>query len=140
MTDQLYQCLSKRITARIKQIDKVDEFDLTKIDRGILSIHASWSGQSIMYGKSILSLIDNSRSTDFEIHIIDIDTISPEKQIELFGSVCHGYFESFWIENGKIEFIYRDNNKGTELGKFMNYLNEKLNLYPNSSTNWQKHQ
>ena len=80
-----------------------------------------------MHGKSILNLIDNSKSKDFEIYIIDIDTISPEKQTELIGTVCHGYFESVWIENGKIEFNYRDNNRATELHKFKDYLNRKIN-------------
>ncbi len=127
MIDQLYKGISDETFSRINQIDKVDEFDLTQVERGILSIHALWSGQSIVHGKSILNLIDNSESKDFDINIIDIDTLSPEKQIELMGTVCHGYFESVWIENGKIEFNYRDNNRATELAKFKDYLNEKIN-------------
>jgi len=127
MTDQLYRDISDDTLSRINQIERIDEFDLTKVERGILSIHARWSGQSIMHGKSILNLIDNSQSKDFEINIIDIDVLDPEKQIELIGTLCHGYFESVWIENGKIEFNYRDNNRATEFASFKDYLNEKIN-------------
>lgn len=127
MTDQLYKEISQATVERINQIDKIDEFDLTQVHRGILSIHAHWSGHSILHGKSILKLIDNSETKDFEIKIIDIDLISPEKQIELMGTVCHGYFESVWIEKGKVEYNYRDNNQTSELAKFKDYLNEKLN-------------
>lgn len=127
MTDQLYEHLSKETFLRINQIDKVDEFDLTKIEKGIISIHANWSGQSIMHGKSILNLIDKSESKDFEINIIDLETITPEKQISLIGTVSQGYFESVWVENGKIEFNYRDNNRATELNKFKEYLSKKIN-------------
>lgn len=130
MTDQLYRNISPETLSRINQMEKVDDFNLTQVDRGILSIHAKWSIHSIMHGKSILNLIDNSISKDFEIIIIDIDTLSPGKQIELFGTICHGYYESVWIENGKIEFNYRDNNQVTELDKFKAYLNEKINNNP----------
>ena len=129
MTDQLYRDISDVTLSRINQIEKIDEFDLTKVERGILAIHARWRGQSIMHGKSILNLIDSSESNDFEINIIDIDALGPEKQIELIGTLCHGYFESVWIENGKIEFNYRDNSGATELATFKDYLNEKINKY-----------
>ena len=75
-----------------------------------------------------MDLIENSIDKDFEIIIVDnVDFISREKQIELIGSVCHGYFESIWIENGKVEFIYKDNNQATELPKFRDFLDKKLN-------------
>lgn len=127
MTDQLYRDLSDETLSKINQIDKLDEFELNQIERGILSIHARWSGQSIIHGKSILKLINSSEAKDFEINIIDIDLLSPQKQIELIGTVCRGYFESVWIEDGKIEFNYRDNNQSTELASFREYLNGKIN-------------
>ena len=70
MIDQLYKGISDETFSRINQIDKADEFDVTQVERGILSIHARWSGQSIVYGKSILNLIDNSESQDFDIKIL----------------------------------------------------------------------
>ncbi|MDY8134461.1 hypothetical protein [Aquimarina sp. 2201CG5-10] len=127
MIDQLFQDISEDIYLRINQIDNIDKFDLTKVEKGILSIHARWSEQSVIHGKSILRLINNSEIKDFEIIIIDIDRISSQKQIELIGTVSQGYFESVWIENGRIEFNYRDNKKSIELIKFKNYLNEKIN-------------
>ena len=127
MIDQLYKDLGAETIARIVEIDNVEEFDISSVKKGILSIHAKWSGQSIMHGKSILNLIDDSDEKDFEINIIDIDSISSEKQLELIGAKCHGYFESVWIENGKIDFNYRDNNRATELSKFKEYLSNKIN-------------
>lgn len=124
MNHQLFEDINN--INRIRKIDKIDEFDMTQVKKGILSIHAYWSKYSVMYGKSILNLIDNSKSNDFEIIIIDIDSISTKKQIEFIGNVCHGYFESVWIENGKIKFNYQDNNQMTELYKFKDYLKEKI--------------
>lgn len=126
ITDQLHRELSADTVLRINQIDEVEEFELIQIERGLLAIHASWSGYSAMYGKAILNLLDKAETKNFEIAIIDIDSISPEKQTELLGFVCHGYFESIWIENGKIERSYRDNNQATELPKFINFLSKKV--------------
>jgi len=127
MNNQLFKDISDDTLSRINQIKKIDEFDLTKVERGILSIHSPWSTQSIINGKSILNLIDDSASKDFEINIIDSDLLNSKKQIDLIDSVCHGYFESVWIENGKIEFTYCDNNRTTELVVFKEYLNNKIN-------------
>jgi|GEM_PF-1813448 len=127
MTDQLYSTISDKTLLRIKLIEKANEFNLEQVSRGIISIHARWSGQSIMFGRSILNLIDTCESTDFEINIIDIDTISPEKQIELMGHVCNGFFESVWVENGKIVLNSRNSKGIVELRKFKDNLSEKIN-------------
>lgn len=127
MKDQLFKNITEETLSRINIIEQLDDFDIMDVRKGMLSIYAKWSGPSTLNGNSILKLLNDSESKNFEIIIVDIDSARPEKQKEIIGTVCNGYFESVWIENGKIEFIYCDNNDSTELPKFKNFLIENLN-------------
>ncbi|BDD06501.1 hypothetical protein [Aureibacter tunicatorum] len=108
------------------RIQTEKEFDISKIEKGLISIHANWSGQSIINGKHILDTIQKSDFKNVEIHILDIDIMSLQDQIELIGDICHGYFESIWIERGEVDFVFKDNHSNTGLQDFVLYLKSKL--------------
>jgi len=126
MTNSIYAKLSTETLSRIRKIDNISEFQLNDIRKGIISFHANWSGQSILNGRSILGLINDSLPSDFEIIVINIDSISQEKQFDLLGFVSHGYFESAWVENGNIEFLYNVRRNENELKRFKLFLNSKV--------------
>ncbi len=129
MYQQLVQGLGTEMVSKIHFVAPIDDFDWTKIDRGMISCHASWSGYSLLFGKAILNSIEKYELEGFQIYLIDIDRFSTVQQIELFGNVCQGYFETVWIENGLIEFTYQDNNMATETMEFKNFLERGLGLH-----------
>ncbi|TSE05590.1 hypothetical protein [Aquimarina algiphila] len=138
MNKHFYKGIKEDTSSRIIYVTDPNKFDITKVNKGILSFHANWSGHSIIHGNSILKLIDRSEVKDFYIYVFDIDLILQEKQLELIAAKCHGYFESVWVENGKIEFNYRDTNRAQELAKFIEFLNEKLKITSSSEDKLKK--
>lgn len=103
----------------------INLLEVNKLCKAFISRHAPWSAYSIENKKVISELLREADSKDFAIYEFDIDSVSQEKQIELFGQPCQGYYESLWIESGKIEYVYLDNNLRTELEKFILYLKQK---------------
>jgi len=128
MYEELYQGVNKNTILRIQWLEQPNTFDLTNINKGLISVHARWSGYSWANGNFILKLLNKATAEGFNIYLIDIEKIDSDKQKELFGDISHGYFETVWIENGKIEYQYRDNNKNTELAKFKDFLQKKINF------------
>ena len=113
MNSQLYNKISKETKSKIRLIDAPDQFDVKKIKNGLIAIHAEWSVPSVMYGKKILNILDQSPRTDIEIVILNIDELSNDQQTNYLGFFSHGYFEGFWIEEGQI-VSKNEYGKGTD--------------------------
>lgn len=71
----------------------------------VLVVHATWSGPSIINCTKTFKALRESNFTG-EVYITDIDDITPQAQLKLFGRVCHGYAEALLIQNGKITATY----------------------------------
>jgi hypothetical protein len=128
MNEEILETLKSNIRSKVYKIKNIDECSFENIEKGILSVHAPWSGHSNIYGKSVLSFLNKFEEIKFKIYIIEIDNISLESQFYLFGSACHGYFESLWIEKGKTIFCYKDDNKASKHPDFLTFLGNQLEL------------
>ncbi len=102
MNDPLFNDISEKTKSKIRIVDGPNQFDLKEIKNGLIAIHAKWSGSSVMYGKIILKIVDESPRTDCDILILDIDKLNPDQQTNYLGFFSRGYFEGVWIENGEI--------------------------------------
>lgn len=127
MTEELFADIPDETFSKIVWIENLEEFDSSKIDIGLISIHSKWSGHSILNGKLILKCIENMKNPDFKIFLIDNETINNEESIETIGMIPHGYFESVWIEKGEIQFSFKGNPKSDELNNFLKKLEQKVN-------------
>lgn len=126
MLDSLHQDISKETFRKVQRLEKIHEVNIEQIQLGLLSVHASWSAYSILHGKKILNLIDQLKPKLLEVIVIDIDLLKKKEQIQYFGQQCQGYFESVWIENGKVIYKYMDNNISTEINSFLGFINDNL--------------
>ena len=79
--------------------------DFTKIEDGILTVYASWSGQAIINCTQTLQTL-YEENYNGQIIVIDTDCMTPDFQINMFGQVCNGNGEIFIIRNGKISKNY----------------------------------
>ena len=124
MTEELFVDIPDETLSKIVWIENVKEFDSSKIENGIISIHSKWSGHSILNGKLILKCIENIKNPDFKIFLIDNETINNEESLKTIGMISHGYFESVWIEKGKIKFGFKGNQNSDELNDFLNKIGQ----------------
>ena len=108
MTNPLLENLSPKTKSKISFVK--NNIDLEKITDGLVSIHSSWSGQSIKNGISILQLIDEFDVVDFNIYIIDNDSIQIESQKDKLGFKSNGYFESAFLLNGHVKTVFQNQN------------------------------
>jgi|TARA_B100000795_G_scaffold263581_1_gene242960 hypothetical protein len=122
MANQLLQNISSNTLSKIKFVKDLDQIKIDTITNGLISIHSSWSAQSIVNGKSILSTLDTLNLGEFSIQIIDNNLINPDTQFEKLGLKSHGYFESVWIKNGNISYYFKNGAVEKELLKFKEYL------------------
>jgi len=86
----------------LKIIPDITAFQLSKIDRGIVLIFASWSGHSIIALQRLTGSLSRRDLDLLEIIVIDIESMTGQDMTELFGRVFHGYGETLWIREGKV--------------------------------------
>jgi hypothetical protein len=95
-------------------IDNPDCLDFTKVEEGVLIVYASWSGRAIINSTQTIRTL-YEQNYNGQIIVVDINCMTADFQVKIFGQVCHGWGEIFTIHNGKIIKKY--------LGKdsFINY-------------------
>lgn len=106
-----------------KIIQNEEEFDLDKIEFGLVSGFVNWSGYTRQVGYEILTELIATNKKNIPLYIIDCDFVSPETQVKLFKTSHWGYFESCWAENGKILKQYKSKQ---ELKPFIEFVAERL--------------
>ena len=124
--EQLTEGINDDTLRRIIPVDIPKNFHISDIDCAIVSIHARWSGYSVMEGKMILKLLEESDNQKIPIYIIDIDHFPGEMQKEKLGFISHGYFESVFVENGEIIRDWPKQSITENQIRFREYLKKKL--------------
>jgi hypothetical protein len=81
---------------------EVEDFDVSKIVRGVVTIYAVWSGTSHMAWRHLTSILSRDGSLPFFSYVIDADDLTPEFADATFSMQPHGDGESFWVRDGKI--------------------------------------
>jgi hypothetical protein len=107
-TITIRQSLTSRLSelqGNITIIDNSNLLDFAHLEVGILAMYATWSGPAIINCTQTIRTLYEQNYTG-EILVIDMDCMTPEIQIKLFGQVCHGWGEIFIIRNGMISKKY----------------------------------
>ena len=86
-------------------IENSNLLDFAHLAVGILAVYATWSGPAIINCTQTIQTLYERNYTG-EILLIDMDCMTPEIQIKLFGQVCHDRGEIFIIRNGMISKKY----------------------------------
>lgn len=90
-----------------KFVQKSD-FNYSEIQMAMISNYASWSGYTFAISNTVIKRLSNLLSDKKLTHyILDCDFVTNEIQIELFNTASWGYFESCWVENGKVVSQYK---------------------------------
>jgi hypothetical protein len=87
---------------QIQVIHDITAFHLSEIARGIVLIFAAGSGHSVTALQRLTGLISRLDGEVLEIKVIDIESMTEQDMIRVFGRVFHGYGETLWIEAGKV--------------------------------------
>jgi hypothetical protein len=82
-------------------LDDSTLLNLKCINNGTLIVYPTWSGAGIAKSIQIIKSFYAEAYTG-TIIIIDIDCMTHDFQLSLFGKACHGWGECFTILNGKI--------------------------------------
>lgn len=75
---------------------------------GIVFIHATWSGYSVLGLQRFSNSIKEYK--DFPLYIYDIDSLEYSLFAEKYTIRSHGYAELYRLENGVAEFISKVEN------------------------------
>lgn len=90
-------------------IDNVERIDIKNIVEGVLIVHATWSGQSLM---NCIKTVQKLYGIEYngQIQIIDIESMTPGFQKSVLGELCQGWGEIFVIHQGQIseKFLGKD--------------------------------
>lgn len=86
-------------------IENPNDLNLEIVKNGILIVFASWSGTAITNCILTIKLLYEKRFRG-HIMIIDIDSLSPDFQIDKLGDRCHGNGEIFTVFEGVIDKKY----------------------------------
>lgn len=125
---QLTRNLNEDMLGRIVPVDVPENFFISDLDEAVVSVHARWSGPSIIEGTHILKLLEESEDQKLPIYIIDHDLIPAEMQQEKLGFISHGYFESVFVKNGEIVCNWQKRGIKENQQCFYGFLKERLNV------------
>lgn len=113
---------SSNINFEIIQDDKL--LNINKLKVGLISGFNVWSAYTFGIGKRVLNeLAPEMVKKEVPIYLLDCDFVSHELQKELFDSSSWGYFESCWVEFGKIQKRYKYKH---ELDPFLFFVKNRL--------------
>ena len=87
---------------QVEVIHDITTFHLSEIARGIVLMFAAGSGHSVTALQRLTGLISKLNVQALEIKVIDIESMTEQDMIGVFGRVFHGYGETLWIEAGKV--------------------------------------
>ena len=87
---------------QLQVIRDITTFQLSKIDRGIVLIFAAWSGHSVIAHQRLTKSLSRGDLQFLEIKVIDIESMTSQDMIRLFGRVFQGSGDTLWIRQGKV--------------------------------------
>ena len=87
---------------RMQVVHEISAFHLAEIVRGIVLIFATGSGHSVTALQKLTAVIARLGLGLLEIKVIDIESMTEQDMIRVFGRIFHGYGETLWIRSGKV--------------------------------------
>jgi hypothetical protein len=112
-----------------------DDDKLPKLKTGIIFIFAVWSGPAIAQFGLLTKILSKLELGKFKVFVLDTDTLNIEYLAEQGIKTPHGWGETDWIKNHRIEhFLARYNEVDTQT--IISYTNDLLSerLPTNKST------
>jgi hypothetical protein len=87
---------------RIQVIHDIRAFHLLEIVRGIVLVFAAGSGHSVTALQRLTAAISRLGLGLLEMIIIDVESMTEQDMIRVFGRAFHGCGETLWIRAGKV--------------------------------------
>ncbi len=110
------------------KIDKsfliIEDEEFPTIETGILFILATWSGPSLIQFRLLTETLSKLDLNGLKIHVLDTDILTRDDIAQHGISIPHGWGETYWFKNYKIEHFL--NNKENDVSKIIFYTNELL--------------
>jgi hypothetical protein len=82
------------------QVRTFDQLGLSYISRGVVFVHAPWSGQSLASFDVLCRALTVANPEDCLLIILNIDELPQEAFTSTFAMACGGYGAAFWIRHG----------------------------------------
>jgi hypothetical protein len=93
---------SKIPFGRIRIVRKFEDIDLRSLDRAVIFIFAAWSGPAIVAFEKWTTALATLELGSLDLVVLDIDCLSPEQMVSLWGKHAGGGGETIWIRDGEI--------------------------------------
>lgn len=87
---------------RLRIVQRLAEFDLATIRRGVVFVFAAWSGPAVIALRRFTKVVSTLDLGSLEVIIMDNDSMNGEDTIRLFGHVFHGAGEVLWVRDGHV--------------------------------------
>jgi hypothetical protein len=93
---------SKMPFERLRVVHHLDDLHVSAIRRGIVFIFALWSGPAFIAFDRFTRLLANIDTGPLDLVILDIDCLSSESGIALWGTNVGGGGETIWVRDGVV--------------------------------------
>jgi hypothetical protein len=87
---------------RLRIVRKLDELDFPSLNRAIVFIFAAWSGPAIVAFKRFTRVLAGMNLKAVDLIVVDIDCLSVEAMVALWGRPVGGGGETIWIRDGNV--------------------------------------
>jgi len=118
------RCLANQLP--VERIAFVDwpAFDSTKISKGVIFVHALWSGSSVESLRFFVQTISEVQALPVQFLFLDADSYSIGEFIKAFGTQPHGNGEVIWIKDGKVVNVFKGFTSGEQKSSIIAQLKE----------------
>jgi hypothetical protein len=87
---------------RLRVVQNLSELRLPDIRVGVVFIFADWSGPAFIALRRFTRLLSTLDLGSLDVVILDIDSMTGDDMIRLFGHVFHGAGETLWVQDGRV--------------------------------------
>lgn len=87
---------------RLRVISSLADLQLNDLRRAVIFVFAAWSGPAVVAFKRFTRILSALDLGSLDVVILDIDCMSFDDVIRLFGHGLHGVGETFWVRDGQI--------------------------------------
>lgn len=114
-----YGRIDKRFLVFLENVEKFQD-----IETGVVFILAVWSAPALVQFSRLTEHLSGLNLGDLKIYVMDTDILTNDDLKRKLFPVPHGWGETFWIKNRKIEHFM--NSKEHDASKIVLYTSELL--------------
>jgi len=99
-------------------------FDIMKIMKGVIFVHAMWSASSVQSLRFFVQVISQAQALPVQFLFLNADSYSIEEFIKAFGTRPCGNGEIIWIKAGKVVNVFKGFTSGEQKSTIIAQLRE----------------